>query len=328
MYQYTLFQSGEAVLSPEMIRNAWLTHIYDEAEPTPFGEADGKNENYLWVSNQAAHDLMLRGFLPPSTSDRALNPHTDMIDAQLTTEIFGIFAPARPSVARKIASLPIAVAARDEAAQIAQFYVALHSLASRPAPDVPLKDQLFAMADTARAGLTDGAYPAAMYDFVRGHYERGTPWEAVRDALYVRYQVRGDDGYDISSRGLYCNGCFAAGINFGASLISLFYGEGDFKQTIQIATLCGWDADNPAATWGGLLGFMLGADAAAAQFDQPLSNRFHIHRTRRGFPNDGYDDFESMATTGLAITDRVVTEVMGGQVDPTTNQWLIPKPGE
>ena len=39
-----------------------------------------------------------------------------------------------------------------------------------------------------------------------------------------------------------------------ASIVSLMYGEGDFKKTVQIAVLAGWDSDNPAATWGGLLG--------------------------------------------------------------------------
>ena len=53
---------------------------------------------------------------------------------------------------------------------------------------------------------------------------------------------------------------FASGINFASSLISYFYGKGDLKETIKIATLSGWDSDNPASTWGGLLGFIHGRD--------------------------------------------------------------------
>ena len=97
-----------------------------------------------------------------------------------------------------------------------------------------------------------------MFDFVKADYDRGIQWEEARDRLYERYQIQQADGYDMTSRNLYCNGCFAAGINFGASLISLFYGEGDFKKTVKIGTLAGWDSDNPTATWAGLLGFMLG----------------------------------------------------------------------
>ena len=45
----------------------------------------------------------------------------------------------------------------------------------------------------------------------------------IRDNVYERYQVESKD-YNITSKKLYCNGCFAAGINFAASLIS-FFGE-------------------------------------------------------------------------------------------------------
>ena len=60
-----------------------------------------------------------------------------------------------------------------------------------------------------------------------------------------------------------------------------------YYSRIRIATLAGWDSDNPAATWGGLLGFMIGRDGVEAAFGVPLSEQFDIHRTRRGFANQG-----------------------------------------
>ena len=57
MYQELMFQGNETVLSPEDIRNGWLKHIKIE------------EENFLWVSNQKAFDLMNQGFLPPETSN-------------------------------------------------------------------------------------------------------------------------------------------------------------------------------------------------------------------------------------------------------------------
>ena len=71
-----------------------------------------------------------------------------------------------------------------------------------------------------------------MFDFVKKNYDDNIPWEVTRDRVYERYQVYAEDGYDVTSRNLYCNGCFAAGINFASSIISLFYGEGDIKETI------------------------------------------------------------------------------------------------
>jgi len=37
---------------------------------------------------------MYEGMIPPATSSPENNPNYEMIDAQLTTEIFGFFAPA------------------------------------------------------------------------------------------------------------------------------------------------------------------------------------------------------------------------------------------
>ena len=326
IYQHALLNNKTSILTPEQIRQAWLDHIYDENQPTPYGKDEAGYQNYLWVSNQRAHELMLAGTLPPATSDPELNEHWDMIDAQLSTEIFGMFAPGRPDIALRMADLPIRTTARGEAADIARFHVVLHALSADVDAGQPLGPQLRDIADEASRILPEGEYPLAMYRFVRSQYESGAPWEETRDAVYQRYQVDMRDGYDVSSRGLYCNGCFAAGINFAAGLVSYFYGDGDLRDTIRIGTLAGWDSDNPTATWGGLIGSIMGRSAIEQTFGTPLSGKFYIHRTRKGFPNDGYDDFAAMGRRSLAIVDRAVTEEADGRIDAEDNRWLIPRP--
>lgn len=324
LYQHLMFTQETSLLTAEQIRDGWLEHIYPDSE-TPYVDDEGQPENYLWVSNQRAFDLMANeGVLPPDTGDPARNPEFEMIDAQLTTEIFGLFAPARPDVALQMAYLPIRTTARENAAWAAEFYVVMHALASSVDPRLSRKEQVLWMAREARRTLPDESYVAKMFDFVQSRYLAGVPWEQARDEVYRRYQVEQRDGYDLSSRGLYCNGCFAAGINFAASLVSLFYGEGDYQQTVKIAVLAGWDSDNPAATWGGLLGFMYGRQALEASFGRTFADRFDIHRTRRNFPGEGIDSFGSMADKGVAIVDRTVRELMGGRVDRENNRWLIP----
>ena len=312
MYQHLLHENETSILSPEQIRDGWLRHIREE------------EENYLWVSNQTAFDLMREGILPPETGKPENNPNHMMIDAQLTTEIFGLFAPTRPDVALKMAWLPIRTTASGDAAWISEFYVTMHALAAAADPGETLANQLKWMAEVSRGRLPEESYASKMYDFVKVKYESGIPWEAARDSIYQRYQVEQRDGYDLSSKNLYCNGCFASGINFAASLVSLFYGEGDLKETIRIGVLSGWDSDNPTATWGGLLGFMVGRQGVEEAFGTDLSDRFNIHRTRQNFPNEGVDDFGHMAETGLSVIDRVVEEEMGGSVDPEKDEWHIP----
>lgn len=324
MYQHLLLANKTSMLSGDQIRDGWLKHIYSD-QNTPFTNNEGEKENYLWVSNQRAHDLMrTEGMVPPATSDPANNPEFDMIDAQLTTEIFGLFAPARPDIALKMAYLPIRTTARENAAWASEFYVLMHSLASLSDPDLPVKEQIQWMADTARRHLPGNSYTAKMFDFVNSRYQAGVPWEQARDEVYQRYQVEQQDGYNITSRDLYCNGCFASGINFAASIISLLYGEGDYRETVKIAVLTGWDSDNPAATWGGLLGFMHGKQGIEQAFGRKFADRFNIHRTRGNFPNNGIDTFPAMAEKGIFVIDRVVQEAMGGGIDLENNRWLIP----
>jgi hypothetical protein len=313
IYQELLLQNQTSFLTGEQIRDGWMKHI------------KGEEENYLWVSNQKALDLMKSGLVPPATGAPEHNPEYEMIDAQLTTEIFGLYAPGRPDMAVKIATLPIQTTAREESEWISAYYVRLFSLASTTDTSLPIKEQLTIMAEQAALELPASSYPAAMYRYVKGLYASGIPWEQARDSVYQRYQVEQLDGYDISSRNMYCNGCFAAGINFASSLVSLFYGEGDLKETIKIGALAGWDSDNPTATWGGLIGFMLGKEGVEKTFGRKFSNKFHIHRTRVNFPNEGIDTFEAMAQKGLRIIDRVVQEELKGGVDLSSNSWYIPK---
>ena len=315
MYQHLLSTNATTRLTGEQIRDGWLAHIHDESE----------RENFLWVSNQRAHDLMLDGMVPPATSDPANNEFYEMIDAQLTTEIFGLYAPGRPDIALEMAKLPISTTASGEAALASEFYVVMYALAASADPSSSRKAQIQSMAAAGRAHLPDDSTTAKMYDFVKGRYEAGVPWEQARDEVYQRYQVDQLDGYDMTSRGVICNGCFASGINFAASIVSLLYGEGDYQETVKIAVLAGWDSDNPAATWGGLLGFMDGKTGIEEAFGQQFSDRYNIHRTRTGFPvPNGVDNFDAMAAAGLAIVDRVVADEIGGEVK--SDGWVIPIP--
>ncbi len=312
IYQHLLLTHKTSILSPEQIQKGWLKHIKSE------------EENFLWVSNQKAFDLMKKGLLPPATGHPDNNPEFEMIDAQLTTEIFGLFAPSRPETALKMAHLPIQTTARYNSEWISEFYIIMYSLASKVKENLPMNEKMIWMASEARKRLPNSSYSAKMFDFVLEKFKEGIPWEETRDAIYNKYQVNQDDGYNITSKNLYCNGCFAAGINFASSLVSLFYGEGNLTKTIKIGCLMGWDADNPTATWGGLLGFMYGKSNIEQEFNRKFSSKFNIHRTRQNFSNNGIDNFNNMAKQGIFIIDRVVQNEMDGGIDLDKNVWYIP----
>ena len=57
MYQHLVYTNKTSKLSGQQIRDGWLKHIKHE------------EQNYLWVSNQRALDLMINGIVPPETSN-------------------------------------------------------------------------------------------------------------------------------------------------------------------------------------------------------------------------------------------------------------------
>jgi len=312
MYQDLLLKNKTSFLTPTQIRSGWMKHIKIE------------EENFLWVSNQKAFDLMKEGVLPPETSNPNLNEHYEMIDAQLTTEIFGFLAPSRPDIALKMAELPILTTARYDAKWISQFYVSMYSLATTIDTKKDIKYNILTIADKSRYLLPETSYSSKMYDYVKGQYLEGKSWEEARDNVYERYQVESKDGYNITSKKLYCNGCFAAGINFAASLISLFWGEGNLKRTIKIGTLTGWDSDNPTSTWGGLIGFIIGKKGVEKEFNRKFSEKYFIHRTRQNFDYE-VDDFDNMANNAIKIITNMVKNEINGRFDQENQLWYIPK---
>ena len=143
-----------------------------------------------------------------------------MIDAQLTTEIFGLLSPGNPENAVDMAYLPIQTTATGDAALVANFYVYMHSLAFELHPSDILGENLKELAIEAAKLFPSKSTPKKIFEYVLSHYDNNTDkqdWEHTRNAIYERYQVQSNDGYIYKEP-------FDSMINFAASLISLFYG--------------------------------------------------------------------------------------------------------
>jgi len=308
IFQHAHETYNTSKLTGVQIRDQWLEHI------------SPNEENFLWVSNQKAFDLMrFNNMTPPQTSLPENNDQWEMIDAQLTTEIFGLLSPGNVNVAIDIAELPIRTTAFSHSEHAANFYVIMHSLASTVDTSLSIKDQVFWLADQARLRTPGNTYIAGMYDWIKAEYlATGDKqnWESVRDDFHTQFIAGGRDGYVFRE-------WYDSGSNFGLSIISLLFGEGDYKQTVKIGSLAGMDSDNPTATWGGLLGFMYGQQGLVDHFGMDFSDNFWITRTRINFTD--VDTFTDMGTRAAGIVDLVVAEQMAGSA--IDNHWVIPGMG-
>ena len=309
VYLHLLTEGRTLHLWPAHIRTGWREHVND----------------FIWVSNRRARDLMDRGFLPPDTSNPARNPDSLQIDAQLTTEIFGALAPGTPELALRIADLPIRTTARGHAAHAAQFHVLLFSLAATVDSNKPRREEIVRIVREARRHLPDHSKATDVIDFVLSAYleaDDTNDWEKVRDAIAHRYQE------EASRYGFRYRGFTESAINLAAGLLALLFGEGNFARTVQIGTLSGWDSDNGTATMGALVALLAGLPELRAAFPgERLSDRYHIHRTRPTLPDRLPDDpgaedtFTDIARRMVDLVDLAVGEA-GGEVTP--NGWTIP----
>ncbi len=296
-------------LSSAQIWDGWNSHI----------------DRFIWVSNERANELMEQGYYPPATGMSFLNRHTLMIDAQLTTEVFGAFAPGSPVYALEIADLPIRTTASSFAAHAAQFHVILYSLAALIPQELPPKEMPIWIIDEATGYIPDESKVRDILSFVRQDFITNpdkNDWEKTRDRIYGRYQQKP------GANGFVYRGEFESAINFAAGIMALLYGQGDYKRTVQIGTLAGWDSDNPTATMGGLLGLIYGYDYIVSQFPETtLSDRFQISRTRDFLPDYLPSDGEAEDTL-LLLSKRMIPLVKdtirqaGGRVE--NEQLYIP----
>ena len=72
--------------------------------------------------------------------------------------------------------------------------------------------------------------------------------------------------------------------NAGVCALALYYGQGDFARSIEIATMCGWDTDCNAGNVGAILGVMNGPEGIPLRYRRPI-NDFHAASSISGALN-------------------------------------------
>lgn len=314
VYLHELATRAVNRFTPDALRDAWINHI----------------NRAIWVSNANARSMMDRGIRPPMTAaaqglaqsvTRPINESL-MIDAQLTTELFGALCPGMPDRALEMADLPIRTTAHGHAVHAAQFYVVLYSLALEGEGELTGPERAEHLVERARAYIPDTSKAADIVDFVLADYRANpdkTDWVKTRDGVYQRYVA------EAQTHGFIYRAWYESSVNFAMGIVTLLYGGLDFEKTTRIGTLAGFDADNQPATMGGLIGLATGPQFLAQH--GWCSDRYRWSDRRDALidylPDDptGEDTFTLMAARSLAIVDREVTSA-GGYA--SASAWLLP----
>lgn len=311
VYLHAMNQAGHTRLSSEEIRDAWMAHIVD----------------HIWVSNASARALMARGVFPPTTGMGEANRNRLMIDAQLTTEFFGLFAPGMPGRALTLADLPIRTTSGGYASHASQFYMLLHTFALQAPAGLSPRERNLWLVQEARGFIPDSSKAADVIDFCVNDFPENpdiNDWERTRDRVFDRYQL------NASANGFVYRAWYESSVNLADGVIALLYGDGDYRRTVQIGTLSGWDSDNGTATMGGLIGFLLGYNGVVAQFpERTLFESYRWSTTRTALPDyvpgagTAEDTFSLMAARMVPLVEHEI-ENAGGLADSRNRLWLLP----
>ncbi len=242
---------GLDITYPE-ITQMWKTHIND----------------FIWVANREARNLMDQGLVAPDTGRKQNNKHWFQIDPQLVNEIWSTFYPGMTERATERALWGARITNDDWGTHATMAYGAMISAAFFE-KDV---DKLVQIG--IKAVPNEGPFAEGIRDVVKWHKEYDN-WRDTRQRIHEKYYA-------------YDNGTYKAPVSVVSSLpnglcgvMAILYGEGDYMKTVGIATSAGYDCDNQAATCGALIGVRnglsgLGDKAVQLTLDLPSKGQWKV----------------------------------------------------
>ncbi len=212
-------------------------------------------QDYIWEGNYYARELMLQGKLPPQTGAFGFNKTPEAIDAQIECEIFGMVTPGMLENCYGRTKWWMAAVGDGDVLENSAFYAMLVS-------DAFFSEDIFASMERVRGYFADSLETAQVYDYVKSLYKADPDdWRKARAEIHKKY---------------YRNYNLACDINFAATLLALFYGEGDYKRTVEIGVNAGYDNDCNAATAATVIGTMLGWEGLPADLKAQSGTYYQV----------------------------------------------------
>ena len=216
---------------------------------------------YWWggygVSTEHTAYLNLKSGIPaPESGSIRQNGKTlaEQIGGQIFIDTWGLIAPNDPDLAARMAVTAASVSHDGEGLHGAAFMAAAISAAF----GVSTMEAVIA---AGLARIPENCLYRKVFDAV-GDFYHAHPgdWRACLSMLQSRW------GYD-----RYPGVCHIIP-NAGVCALSLYYGEGDFARTVEIAAMCGWDTDCNAGNVGTILGVFGGPDGIPGHYRRPVND--------------------------------------------------------
>ncbi len=253
-------------LTAEKIGQTWLNYTREEIGFYWWGGEGISTEHTAYLN-------LKKGIPAPRSGSELVNGKTlaEQIGGQIFIDTWGLVFPEDPSRAAAYAAMAASVSHDGNGLHGARFVASLISMAFSADTDRTIAG----MIEKALTFLPeDSEYTRvvkAVRDFHRDH-QRPEQW---RDALTFLHSYFGYDKYP---------GVCHIIPNSGVLSLALYYGDGNFARTIEIATMCGWDTDCNAGNAGTILGVLKGPEGIPDHYRKPV-NDFHAASSIAGALN-------------------------------------------
>lgn len=236
-------------LTAQAIGETWLNYLGDEHGTLWWG-------GYGISTEHTAYRNMAAGIPAPLSGSIALNGTTmaEQIGGQIFSDIWGLVAPANPTLAADLAEKAASVSHDGNGLYGGRFIAAMVSCAfDEHDPLALLKFGLQQIpADSEYARVIN-----AMIDFHEAH---PNDWQAGYAFLKANF------GYDRYP------GVVHIIPNAGVIALAMLYGAGDFSRSIQIANMSGWDTDCNVGNVGAIMGVAVGLEGIDASWRDPMND--------------------------------------------------------
>lgn len=204
----------------------------------------------VYTAERQAYSNLVRGLKSPAAAIYR-NPFREWIGAQIRADLFGYIAPGDPELAASLAYKDACLSHTKNGIYGEMFIAAAISAAL-------VSNDLEKVID---AGLSQVPEKSRLTEVVRNVLswsKKANNWQEVWEKTNKRY-------------GKYH---FVHTLpNLAFVLIGIIWGKLDFKKTISIAVMCGYDTDCNGATAGSILGALKGAKGIPEEMSEPLNDR-------------------------------------------------------
>lgn len=271
-----------------------------------FGNAFVGKQYELWHANQAGRYNLHQGVPADSSGHWLYNPHADDIDFQIEADFAGLMSPGMPGAATAISNKLGRLVNSGDGLYGGIYVANMYALAfSNSDINLIVKQALNAIPEQSK-------FHQCISDVIKWHRQYPTDWKQTWFEVQKKWAE--EDG---CPNGVFHPLNIDAKLNAAYVVIGLLYGNGDFTQTLEIATRLGQDSDCNPATAAGVLGVVKGYSNIPEYWMKPLQ--------RAEQRNFSFTELSLQKVYALSYK-HALENIAANQGDTTQETIRFPKP--